>query len=127
MLILYPTKVKSVKIAAFKVNLNPYMNKERFENRLRTLTEIQAKFRKTIYIKHKYKCAACGESLISPEQVDLHHIVPRNEGGKFTKANIVPLHKTCHESVSYAKKKWFGKDLNKSTEIKPRRKSLKKA
>lgn len=109
MLILYPTNVKSIKTAAMKVNINPYVDKEYFEKRYKIL-DVE-KFRKTIYIKHGYKCAACGELLGDTEQIDLHHIVPRSEGGKYTVSNILPLHKTCHESVTYAKRQWF-KNLN---------------
>jgi 5-methylcytosine-specific restriction endonuclease McrA len=65
-------------------------------------------FRKAVYIKHKYKCAACGEILDDNEKVELHHIIPAKDGGKYTLDNIVPLHRTCHESVTYAKKQdWF--------------------
>jgi 5-methylcytosine-specific restriction endonuclease McrA len=90
------------------VDINPYSNynKEYFEinHRVHDVKD----FRKAVYIKHKYKCAACGEILDDNEKVELHHIIPAKDGGKYTLDNIVPLHRTCHESVTYAKKQdWF--------------------
>jgi 5-methylcytosine-specific restriction endonuclease McrA len=99
--------VLSTKVAAIKTDINPYTNKDYFENRFKVL-DVE-KFRKTIYIKHKYRCAACGELLDNSEQVELHRINPGKNGGKYTYKNTVPLHKTCHQSVTYAKKQWFGK------------------
>jgi len=102
MVILNPTRVLTTKVAAMKTELNPYIDKEYFENRYKILDV--DKFRKAVYAKHKYKCAACNEILGDTEKIELHHIIPKSEGGKYTLKNIVPLHKTCHESVTYAKK-----------------------
>ena len=109
MVLLFPTNVKSIKISAMKLDINPYMNKEYFEKRHKIL-DVEG-FRKKIYDKHNHRCAACGEILNSTEQVDLHHIIPKSKGGTYSLKNIVPLHKTCHESVSYARKVWFNKNL----------------
>jgi 5-methylcytosine-specific restriction endonuclease McrA len=37
----------------------------------------------------------------------LHHKVAKSAGGGFTLANIVPLHRTCHEGVTHAGTSWF--------------------
>jgi RNA-directed DNA polymerase len=86
-----------------KTELNPYFERDYFENRHRII-DVE-KFRKSIYIKHKYKCAACGEVLDNSEPIELHHIIPKSMGGTYSKDNIVPLHRTCHLSVTYARNK----------------------
>jgi 5-methylcytosine-specific restriction endonuclease McrA len=81
---------------------NPYTERDYFERRYKNFN--LDKFRKAVYVRHKYKCAACNELLDDSEAVELHHIIPRYKGGKYTLDNIVPLHKTCHGSVTYARK-----------------------
>jgi RNA-directed DNA polymerase len=104
-LLLSPQTVKTIKGSAVKTDVNPYYNKEYFEKRHKVLTLY--KFRKAVYRKHNYKCAACGEILDDNERVELHRIIPGKDGGKYTLKNIVPLHKTCHESVTFATNQWF--------------------
>lgn len=104
-LLVNPRTIPDIKITAVKTDKNPYYDKEYFEKRHRVL--IIKDFRKKIYIKHKYKCAACGELLDNNEDVELHRIIPGKDGGKYTLTNTVPLHKTCHESVTFAKNQWF--------------------
>lgn len=104
-LLVNPRTIPDIKITAVKTDKNPYYDKEYFEKRHRVL--IIKDFRKKIYIKHKYKCAACGELLDNNEDVELHRIIPGKDGGKYTFTNTVPLHKTCHESVTFAKNQWF--------------------
>jgi hypothetical protein len=58
-----------------KLGHNPYTDKEYYEKRF-TNREIE-KFRKSIYVKHKYKCAACNELLDSQETIELHRINPK--------------------------------------------------
>lgn len=108
-LLLSPQTIPTIKIPAVKTDINPYYDKEYFEKRHKVLT--LKTFRKMIYAKHKYKCAACGEIIDGIEQVELHRIIPGKDGGKYTLKNTVPLHKTCHESVTFATIPWF-KHLN---------------
>jgi RNA-directed DNA polymerase len=105
-LLLSPQTIPIIKISAVKTDINPYYNKAYFENRYKVRL-ILKDFRKRVYAKHKYKCAACGEILDNNEQVELHRIIPGKDGGKYTLKNTVPLHKTCHESVTFATKQWF--------------------
>jgi RNA-directed DNA polymerase len=108
-LLVNPRTIPTIKVTAVKTDKNPYYDKEYFENRHKVL--IIKEFRRKIYINHKYKCAACGELLDFNEDVELHRIKPGKEGGTYTFKNTVPLHKTCHESVTFAKNQWF-KHLN---------------
>jgi HNH endonuclease len=58
-------------------------------------------------MRKSLKCAACGEPLcdeLNNEEIHLHHKIPQKDGGKYSLDNIVPLHATCHESITYAKK-----------------------
>jgi 5-methylcytosine-specific restriction endonuclease McrA len=87
-----------------RVGINPYTDKEYFESKYKNL-EVE-KFRKSIYAKHKYKCAACGEILDNSEAIELHRIIPGKDGGKYTYENTVPLHRTCHLGVTHTRKKW---------------------
>jgi 5-methylcytosine-specific restriction endonuclease McrA len=96
-----PVTVKSKKTVVLQTDRNPYTDKDYFESIYKIL-DVE-KFRKAIYIKHKYKCAACGGLLDETEPVELHRIIPGKDGGKYTLKNTVPLHKTCHESVTFAK------------------------
>jgi hypothetical protein len=104
-----PETIPIYKVSAVKTDKNPYYDKEYFEKRHKVF--ILREFRKAVYRKHNYKCAACGEILDSNEKVELHRIIPGKSGGKYTLKNTVPLHKTCHESVTFAKNQWF-KHLN---------------
>jgi RNA-directed DNA polymerase len=108
-ILLSPQTIPTIKISAVKTDLNPYTDKEYFKKRHRVFTP--KTFRKLVYAKHKYKCAACGEIIDDNEQVELHRIIPGKDGGKYTLENTVPLHKTCHESVTFATNQWF-KHLN---------------
>jgi len=102
--LLNPVSVLPVKTAAMKTGINPYTNKEYYTKRFKILDV--DKFRKAVYNKHNHTCAACGEILRNSEATELHHIIPRKDRGKYTLKNIVPLHRPCHLSVTYARSKW---------------------
>lgn len=87
-----------------KQDKNPYLreNQEYFEKRREKL--IEAKFRKAIYKLFKQTCPVCDESLHNGEYVELHHMIPRKSGGKYSLENIVPLHQICHEQVTHETK-----------------------
>lgn len=44
------------------------------------------------------------QSLYGLEEVHLHHLIPRKDGGQYTLESIVPVHATCHESITYTRK-----------------------
>jgi RNA-directed DNA polymerase len=41
-------------------------------------------------------CPVCGDELTNGEKIHKHHILPRSEGGKDVKSNLVLLHLMCH-------------------------------
>lgn len=61
---------------------------------MKTLKRQYAKFRNQVYLLAKHKCPHCGQSLYGEEAVELHHIKPRKEGGKWSLDNIVLFHET---------------------------------
>jgi RNA-directed DNA polymerase len=85
-----------------KAGLNPYSNKDYFLSKPRT-TVINT-YREKVYKKHKFLCYVCKEPLGNEEQVDLHHIIPKSKGGDYSFNNVVPVHKTCRETITYGQK-----------------------
>ena len=56
-----------------------------------------------IAYKQEYNCPVCKQSLFNNEELHLHHIVPRCEGGKDTTNNLVWVHLFCHHKVHHQK------------------------
>nr|AYE93292.1 DNA polymerase [Termitomyces sp.]AYE93309.1 DNA polymerase [Termitomyces sp.] len=88
-----------------KLDKNPYLkeHKEYFDKR--AVKKFDAKFRDLILKKYNHICSICNESLHNGENIELHHIKPVKEGGKYTISNIQPLHQLCHISITHANKK----------------------
>jgi RNA-directed DNA polymerase len=86
-----------------KLDRNPYLleNKEYFDKRIVQKTD--AKFRSEVYKKYKHICINCGLSLHNGELIELHHLIPVKDGGKFNLTNIIPLHRICHQSITHSK------------------------
>lgn len=86
-----------------KLDRNPYLleDKDYYEKRL--IEKSSARFREAIFKKYKHLCPVCLESLHNGENVELHHIKPVKEGGKYTMSNIQPLHQICHQKITYNK------------------------
>jgi hypothetical protein len=42
----------------------------------------------------RVQCELCGRA-IEPSQLDLHHLIPKSQGGRET----VPLHRICHRQI----------------------------
>ena len=53
--------------------------------------------------KQGYNCPVCKQSLFNDEELHLHHITPRSEGGKDTLNNLVWVHLFCHHKVHHQK------------------------
>jgi RNA-directed DNA polymerase len=96
---------KQLKIKRYKSRLNPYTTKNYFDTYPRIVAT--ERFRNELYKKYKNKCVVCSETLSNGEQIDLHHLFPRAKGGKYTFDNIIPIHHTCHVSITHARKPWF--------------------
>jgi RNA-directed DNA polymerase len=99
------SEISIIQLRPLKLDRNPYNleNKEYFLKRKKGL--IFAKFRAKIYKKFNNLCPVCRETLFNGENVDLHHIKPIKEGGKYKLDNIEPLHQICHQQITYSKLK----------------------
>jgi RNA-directed DNA polymerase len=47
--------------------------------------------------RQKYKCPLCGDPLFNGEDIQKHHKIPRNQGGKDTYSNLILVHYVCHK------------------------------
>lgn len=95
------SKVTHHGIFQIRQGLNPYLieNKEYYEKRGQIRT--QARFRAAIYRKFKHTCPYCEQSLHNGEPIELHHIIPQKDQGKWTMENIQPLHRICHQNITH--------------------------
>lgn len=83
-------------------SLQEYWNK-RNDKRNKTESKTLSKKHDYIAFKQKYKCPVCGESLFNGEPRHLHHIIPKNKGGKDESSNLIWLHMYCHHKTHYQK------------------------
>ena len=95
-------QAKQLRIKSLRNNVNPYLDEDYYIQR--TVIRDSEKFRAAIYKKYNFRCYVCEQALYGPEEVHLHHLIPRKDGGQYTLENIVPVHATCHESITYTKK-----------------------
>ena len=51
--------------------------------------------------KQNFKCRHCGESLFNGEPYDVHHVVPRKDGGSDKISNLEILHRECHKATHH--------------------------
>jgi RNA-directed DNA polymerase len=101
-IIIDPTQVSIITLRPLESGINPYSNKEYYLSNPRI--SVINNYREKIYKLHKYRCYVCKELLLPDEQVDLHHLIPKSEGGTYSLKNIVPVHKTCHDTITYGRK-----------------------
>lgn len=95
-------QAKQLGIKAYEITLTLYLDEDYYIQR--TVIRDSEKFRAAIYKKHDFRCYVCEQSLYGSEEVHLHHLIPCKNGGQYTLENIVPVHATCHESITYTRK-----------------------
>jgi RNA-directed DNA polymerase len=49
--------------------------------------------------RQKGRCLECGESLFNDEELQVHHLLARSQGGKNTYSNLVLVHLLCHQHI----------------------------
>jgi RNA-directed DNA polymerase len=49
--------------------------------------------------RQKGRCAECGESLFNDEELQVHHLLARSQGGKDTYSNLALVHLLCHQQI----------------------------
>jgi RNA-directed DNA polymerase len=81
--------------------------KDYWEERWKTKAKNEAtrynKTKEKVADRQGYKCTVCGESLFNDEPIDLHHIIPRNNGGKDEIRNLTWVHQYCHHKIHHQK------------------------
>jgi RNA-directed DNA polymerase len=45
------------------------------------------------------RCPECGESLFNDEELQVHHLLARSQGGKNTYSNLALIHLLCHQHI----------------------------
>ena len=61
------------------------------------------KLKEKVAQRQEYRCKVCGESIFNEEPIDLHHIIPRSEGGKDEIKNLIWVHRYCHHKIHHQK------------------------
>ena len=103
------TKIKRHALVSKRASPDDPTLKEYWEKRNKKCqkseaTKWNAKQEQVAY-KQEYRCPVCKQSLFNDEELHLHHIVPRCEGGKDTLNNLVWVHLFCHHKVHHQKTK----------------------
>lgn len=83
--------------------LKEYWEKRNNKNLKSEAIQLSVKQEQIAY-RQEYKCPICKQSLFNNENLHLHHIKPRCEGGNDTIENLVLLHLYCHHKIHYHQK-----------------------
>jgi hypothetical protein len=59
-------------------------------------------YRDAILCRDNYTCQSCGKYK-NQQDLEVHHVIPRSEGGKDAPTNLVTLCKHCHD-----REDWYG-------------------
>ena len=84
-------------------SLIEYWSKRNKNRQKSEVTKWNAKQEQVAY-KQEYKCPVCKQSLFNNEELHLHHVTPKSQGGKDTLNNLVWVHLFCHHKVHHQKK-----------------------
>jgi RNA-directed DNA polymerase len=87
-----------------KGEANPFDLKweQYFEDRLGLATKENLKGRYrllNLWNTQEGRCANCGERITKETGWNLHHILPKTQGGKSTMSNLTLLHPNCHRQI----------------------------
>lgn len=99
---------KVTKWTPAKLKLYPHQNPYTLEGSKylenRKISVYDTKYKVAILKKYNYICEVCGQSLLNNEAYEFHHLKPRIKGGTWKIENIQPLHRICHQKVTFQKK-----------------------
>lgn len=80
---------------------NPYVDTEYFMERKTTMS-LDGLYEKVLK-KYKGSCGLCLGKFEENDVIEMHHIKPRKNGGLSKVNNLMPLHQTCHHSITYGR------------------------
>lgn len=52
-----------------------------------------------VHERDRYRCVSCGEKFTDDSELDVHHAVPRGQGGPNRLSNLVSGCRRCHEAA----------------------------
>ena len=103
------TKIKRHSLVSKRASPDDPALKEYWEKRNKKIQKSEVTKWNTkqeqVAFKQSYRCPICKQSLFNDEELHLHHIVPRYEGGKDTLDNLIWVHLFCHHKVHHQKTK----------------------
>ena len=71
-----------------------------FEKRRTAQAKTLSPSKQKIARKQNYRCPVCGDTLFNEEELHVHHVEPKSQGGQDTYANLQLLHLYCHQQVT---------------------------
>lgn len=80
---------------------NPYVDIEYFQER-KSIMYLDGLYDKVLK-RYKGRCGLCEEKFEIDDVIEMHHIKPRKYGGENRVKNLMPLHETCHHSITYGR------------------------
>ena len=76
--------------------------KEYWRRRTRHDAQYLPPSKRKIAQQQGYICPGCGESLCNGEEIQIHHLLPRQQGGRDAYQNLTLRHLYCHQQVHRA-------------------------
>lgn len=74
---------------------------QHFEKKIQSEATKLNKRNQRLAEKQGYKCPHCGESLFNGEPYDVHHRIPKKDGGSDNISNLIILHRECHKATHH--------------------------
>lgn len=69
-----------------------------FAKQSKNKLDVLSKRKKTLAKRQNYQCPYCEQTLFNGEPYEVHHIIPRAEGGNDRISNLTLVHRDCHVS-----------------------------
>lgn len=73
--------------------INHWKERKRQHGKLRTIGERQ-----------RYRCTVCHQLFREEDEWDIHHIIPRREGGSDEPSNLMLLRPNCHRQLHHGRR-----------------------
>lgn len=83
-------------------NLIEYWEKRKVKQDKSEAEKLNSKSQK-IAKRQNYLCPVCNQSIFNGEETQIHHLIPRNQGGSDQINNLVHLHIYCHHKTHHDK------------------------
>jgi RNA-directed DNA polymerase len=64
-----------------------------------TLAKDLTRSKQKLARRQKGRCPECGQSLFNDEEIQVHHLLARSQGGKDSYRNLALVHLLCHQHI----------------------------